>query len=582
MAFEGLLNNGVRFAERLASGFSEERTWPQLVHIATDGETYGHHHPHGDMALAYALQHIESNQLAVLTNYAQFLDEHPPTHEVQIFENSSWSCVHGVERWRSNCGCSSGHPGWNQEWRAPLRAALDFLRDVLAPSYQDRASELLRDPWAARNDYIEVVLDRSPENVDRFFARQASRPLDGEEMITALKLLEMQRHAMLMYTSCGWFFDELSGIETVQVLHYAGRAVRLAQELFGDGIESAFIEQLAKAKSNLPEAGDGARIYEKWVKTAALDLPKVGAHYAISSLFESYDDHATIYCYSADRREHSSLDSGNTRLAVGRARFTSDITRESADLTYGTLHFGDHNISGGVREFQGEERYREMVGQASDAFSRADFPEVIRIFDKEFGTGIYSLKSLFRDEQRKIVNLILASTVKEAEAISAQVYEHHASLVRYLASLSMPLPRVFQAAAEFALNRSLKQAFSNGRLDPDRVQGLLQEAAAVRVPLDVPALEFELRKRIERAATEFGENPAGLDAFRQLNLLVRLAAGTSLNVNLAKVQNICYEKLIPASRDFRSRAAEGDPDAQEWMRLFDALIDKLSISAPDR
>src|ERR1700731_2433809 len=200
------------------------------------------------MALAFALQHIESKQLARVTNYAEFLATNPPTHEVEIFENSSWSCVHGVERWKSNCGCNSGgHGDWNQLWRAPLRAALDWLRDEVNPLFEEKASPLLKNPWDARDEYIQVILNRSDASVEAFFSKHATHPLSHEEQVAALKLLEMQRHAMLMYTSCGWFFDELSGLETVQVIHYAGRAVELAKEFLGAEIEAQFLEHLRQA-----------------------------------------------------------------------------------------------------------------------------------------------------------------------------------------------------------------------------------------------------------------------------------------------------------------------------------------------
>ncbi|MBC7323689.1 MAG: DUF3536 domain-containing protein, partial [Moorella sp. (in: Bacteria)] len=278
VAFEKLLTNGERFARRLLGGFREERSAPQLVNIATDGETYGHHHRHGDMALAYAIHYIESNKLARITNYAEYLEQHPPTHEVEINENTSWSCAHGVERWRNNCGCNSGlRPGWNQAWRAPLRNALNWLRNTAAPLYEERARQFLKDPWAARNDYITVILDRSPESLQQFLKKHAHRELGPEEQVAVLKLLEMQRHAMLMFTSCGWFFDEISGIETVQVLQYAGRVVQLARELFHSELESQFLEMLAQAKSNIAEHKDGAHIYEKFVKPAMVDLLKVGA-----------------------------------------------------------------------------------------------------------------------------------------------------------------------------------------------------------------------------------------------------------------------------------------------------------------
>jgi alpha-amylase/alpha-mannosidase (GH57 family) len=158
VAFERLLTRGEHFAQRLVGAFSEKRTWPQLLHIATDGESYGHHHRFGDMALAYALHYIESNDLAHLTNYGEYLEKCPPTHQVEIFEKTSWSCAHGVDRWWSDCGCNSGgRPGWNQAWRTPLRNSLDWLRDNLAPVYEEKARQFLKAPWEARDAYIGVI-----------------------------------------------------------------------------------------------------------------------------------------------------------------------------------------------------------------------------------------------------------------------------------------------------------------------------------------------------------------------------------------------------------------------------------------
>ena len=282
VAFEDVLKSGDAFARRLTDAFSVKKDWPQLVHIATDGETYGHHHRFADMALAFALQCIEKDSLAKITNYGEFLEKYPPTHEVEIIEKTSWSCVHGIDRWWSDCGDATGsgnHPGWNQKWRTPLRNAFDWLRDTLAPRYEEKAMQLLRDPWAARDGYIDVILDRSRENVNNFFGKYATHELSEEERITALKLLELQRHAMLMYTSCGWFFDEISRPEPVQVIQYAGRVVQLAKDLFGDDIEEDFLKILEQAKSNIPEQGDGRRIYKTLLKPSMM----------VTNLSDSYD-----------------------------------------------------------------------------------------------------------------------------------------------------------------------------------------------------------------------------------------------------------------------------------------------------
>src|SRR5690606_20674525 len=214
VAFENLLRNGEYLANRLLGAFSDELTDNGLVHIATDGETYGHHHRHGEMALAYALHYIEENKLACLTNYGEYLEKNPPTYVAEIFKNTSWSCAHGIERWRSDCGChTGGEPGWNQAWRGPLRDALDWLRDRIMPLYEMKAGRYFSDVWAVRDEYVTVLTDRSPEAVSSFLNKHSGRELQPDERVECLKLLELQRHCLLMYTSCGWFFNELSGIE---------------------------------------------------------------------------------------------------------------------------------------------------------------------------------------------------------------------------------------------------------------------------------------------------------------------------------------------------------------------------------
>ncbi len=580
VAFEGLLNNGETFAARLLGGFSDQRTWPQLMHIATDGETYGHHHRFGDMALAYALHQIESNNLAKLSNYGEFLEKHPPQVEVQIVENSSWSCSHGVERWKSDCGCNSGRHGWNQAWRAPLRAALDRLRDELAPKYQVEAAELLQDPWRARDDYAEVVLDRSPDNLDRFFAAHArqGRRLDESDRIRALKLLELQRHAMLMYTSCGWFFDELSGLETVQVIMYAARAIQLAQELFGDHIEQAFLERLAHARSNLPEHGTAAEIYRKGVKPAAIDLPKVAAHYAISSLFERYEEKDAIFCYEVEREDHRLEESGRARLSLGRARVRSRITREEALLTYGAIHLGDHNITAGVRPFPGDQGYEEMVRDAQASFSMADFPQTIRILDRHLGGAIYNLRSLFKDEQRKIVDIILNSTLEEAESALRQLYETHAPLLRFLSEMGAHIPKVFTMMGEFVVNGSLRREFESGFIDVDRVRVLLDVARRESIHLDGAGLGYTLRHSVEDMLERLQRKPDDLPLLGRLVEVVDLASTLPFAVDLWRWQNRYYEML----RDTRPWIAGlHNEKSEQWLRKFDELGEKLKIRVPE-
>ena len=577
VAFEGLLNNGEDFARRLLSGFSDERSRPQLVHIATDGESYGHHHRRGEMALAYALQYIESNNLARLTNYGQFLDLHPPTYEAEIVENSSWSCVHGIERWRSDCGCNSGRPGWHQQWRGPLRAAFDWLRDEVAPAFEERAGRLFRDPWAARDDFIAVILDRSRDSVERFLAKHAARDLTREEKVEALSLMELQRHAMLMYTSCGWFFDELSGIETVQVMQYAGRAVQLAEKVLGRQLEEPFVKRLALAKSNLAELGDGAQIYERWVKPSVIDLHSVAAHYAVSSLFESYEKKTNVYCYTVECEDMRVSQAGDLRLGIGRAKVTSNVTWDSATLSFGVIHFGDQNLSGGVREFQGEQAYEAMAEQVSAAFERMDLPHVIRLLDREFSELTYSLRSLFRDEQRKILGMVLKSAEEETEAIYRQVYDRYASLARYLASLGAPLPKEFRTAAEIVLNNDLNRALEKQTPDVAEVRKLLHHAKTWGIELDTRRLSHTLERTLERAADLLRASPADLPTVEDMLAQVDLIRSLPFEVDLWRVQNVYYDLLRRAYARYWRRLEQPAGSDQTWLERFLLLGEKLGM-----
>lgn len=579
VAFEGLLVRGEGFANRLRDAFSDDRSGPQLVHIATDGETYGHHHRYGEMGLAYALHYIETNDLARVTNYAEFLERHPPTHEVQIVEDTSWSCPHGLERWRADCGCSTGgHPGWNQAWRAPLREGLDWLRDTLAPFFEEQAGMFLTDPWKARDDYIDVILDRSPETHERFLADHARRPLTEPETVEVLKLLELQRHAMLMYTSCGWFFSDLSGIETVQVLQYAGRAVQLARELGGDALEPRFLERLEQARSNVPRHGDGRHIYEQFVRPAMLDLSEVGAHYAVSSLFGEHPEQAAIGCYRAEREDYQTFEAGKVRLVVGRARFTSVVTHESALQSFAVLHFGDHNLNCGVRAFEDEEVYQTLVDEITEPFARADFPEVLRFLDKNFGGSTYSLRSLFRDERRKVLNLILESTLEEAESLHSQLYENHAPLLRFLKDLGIPPPKAVYASAEFVLNSRLRQALdSSDEFDLGRIGTLLDEAQMEDVSLDTASLEYVFRQSMERMAERLSASPTDLSLLQKLEEAAGLMESLPFEVNTWRVQNVFYEMVQTVYPEVKRRAEQGDAQAQEWVGSFVALGEKLSV-----
>ena len=583
VAFEGLLNSGGAFADRLAAGFRDDREGPQLVHIATDGETYGHHHPFGEMALTHALRLIEERGAARLTNYGEMLARSAPDHEVQIAEPTSWSCVHGVERWRANCGCNAGHPGWNQAWRAPLRDALDWLRDALVRVYEEHAGRDLRDPWAAREAYIDVILDRGPEAVDAFFAAHGRPELGREERPRALRLLEMQRHALLMYTSCGWFFDELSGIETVQVLMYAARAIQLA-ERFGAHLEDEFTRRLATARSNIPRWGDGARIYRRAVRPSFVTLSRVVAHYGISGLFDPYDEDARVFSYTVRRLDGRREESGGHAVATGLVSVASRITGEVEQAAFAVLHLGGTDVQCGVRMNASAEWYEKTKSDIFESFLTKGPSDAVRLLDGAFSESLYALSNLFTEARRRVVGLIIEERLARFEGVYKELYEESRPLVAFMRDSGVPVPPAIVMAAEYTLIKDLVDALARAPRDPlpDRALEIARELETLELTNHVGELELLIRRGAEARVEALLGDPLGPD-LDQVHRLLDLAGALGTSVNLWQVQNT-YHAAARAHRGTLSQRAEAEGErVAEFWRLGERLnfaLDHLRAPIP--
>ena len=574
VAFERLLHKGEYLADRLVGAFSATRKRPQLVHIATDGETYGHHHPKGDMALAYALDYIEKHELAQLTNYGEFLELSPPTHEVQIHEDTSWSCPHGVARWRADCGCSTGAPfGWNQQWRTPLRDALDWLRDQVSPRFENDGRELFGHPWRARNHYIDVILEPGEESVERFLRQLGHGDLSPSQRVRALELLELQRNAMLMYTSCGWFFNDISGIETQQILRYAGRVLQLARSCFGIDLEAAFLERLSSAKSNLPGQGSAREVYERHVRPATVEFAGVAAHYAIASLFETFPARSHIYCYDIEREDLQIFEAGSAKVSTGKLRIRSRVTHESQRVMFGVLYLGDVKLTGGSRPLESDEAYDTLRTGLGDPELRNDFAAVVRLLDRNFESLPFSIRSLFRDEQRSILSLIWTAALSEAEAAFRALHDRYVPLVKLHSDLSVPLPKVLYAAAEADLNLRLRRALERDDVPRPLVDSLLKQARSEQVSLDNASLAFAFKQTLDRAVARFAATPEDLATLETLYATVDLARSLPFEIDLGKAQNAYYRMFGQT----RARAGGNGEAHERWMELFRALGPMLSM-----
>jgi alpha-amylase/alpha-mannosidase (GH57 family) len=508
VAFGNLLERGEHLADRLRAGFAED-DGPQLVHCATDGESYGHHRLFGDMALAAATERLDADPAVTLTNYAAFLAAHPPAWEADIREATSWSCAHGVERWRADCGCRT-RADWHQRWRAPLREALDWLRDQADAFYEARASAYLKDPWAARDGYAEVLFDRSPERLEAFLAAHQRAPLDAAARVDVRRLLELQKNRLLMYTSCGWFFDEISALEPVQVLRYAAMALQHLVALGGERLESAFVQRLAAAPSNVAELGDGARVYRRLIVPAVVDLPRVVAHHAITGLFDDHAEATECYAWCVERRDEARATLQGTALRLERVRVTSAVTGETAEAACAVLHLGGHDISCKVRMPVEDAAWGRARDDLLDRFARQGLPDLVRALDGHFPGTPFGLPHLFLEERRRVLAAVVRSTLDRHEETYRRIWDENRKLVHYLREVDAPVPDALALVARHVLEQEALAALAEvpalGKL-PARVFELAEEARGLGLTLDLVPARPAMREAVYAALARVAEAP---------------------------------------------------------------------------
>ncbi|MCE7864775.1 MAG: DUF3536 domain-containing protein [Bacteroidetes bacterium CHB5] len=568
IAFNGLLNDGKRFADRLL-GALEEGDVPQLIHVATDGETYGHHHKHGEMALAYCLDYIEKGGQARLTNYAQFMELFPPQDEVEIIENSSWSCVHGVERWRSNCGCNSGKPGWHQLWRQPLREALDWLRDRAIEIFEREGAKVLRNPWAARNEYINIVLKRSDENVKRFLKDHAVSEASSNRI---LRILEIQRHAMLMYTSCGWFFDEISGIETTQVMQYACRVIQLASQIGDVDLEPEFIQRLEAAPSNAAQYENGGGVYKKMVLPSLTNLQRVGIHYAVSSIFEDEPESLIIFNYVTANESFIKKEAGEQKLVMGITKVRSLVTRSEKKFAFAVVYLGKHNIIGNISLDMEHDRFSDVQIRIVEAFEEGRLGDVIGLMQTYFGSEKYTIWHLFRDEKRKVLDMIAQESMAELESSLRRSYNRDYPLINALANNDIPIPNTYKTTFEYILNADLIRIFQSDKINIKEMERIVSELARWNLKIEDPGKLSRLAsesvfKELKRISSE-REN---VKRMQRLNRVFPLLEKFQLEPNFHKSQNLYFE----ISMENRQRPHETLEEA--WIEQFSLLGKNLGV-----
>lgn len=600
IAFGSLLNNGEQFVDRMISTFSGRDDSPCLLSIATDGETYGHHHRFADMALSYALHLIEEKELARITIFGEYLESHPPEYEVEIYENTSWSCTHGIGRWNSDCGCRTFHaclisdPGecislenttppynprqWNQKWRGPLREAMDNLNVSLSAMYQKDAPFLFSNPAAARNEYIDLILDKSEECLQSFISKHMIPGLSSDQVIRALKLLEVQRNALLMYTSCGWFFDELSGIETVQVMMYACRAIELAQDLSGYDYEPAFTGILSRAVSNIPSTGTGADVYEKYVKTSVVQRDQIACFCAISTLISGPLQEKSLYRYHINCGGCKIERSNNLGLLTGTLILKSQLTHEESHLIIVSIWIGELVYVGGIKDYVSEVDGAQIEQNLWDAFGRRDNQELIRSLKKNCNTTI-PFRHIFPDGRRRIQESVLAATMVELESHLCQVFTGEIPLVKSLSSEGNAPPAVLISLEQYMLNAEVRRCLESNEGDIRLLQHAVTRLIMSRASPDNRMLSGSATGRISRDIRKIMLEPHSLQNISVLNLLFRVLMPLSLPLDLRESQNLyfaCHSQCI----DNAMKNVQGDEESQKLVDEIRDLGKHLEIYDP--
>lgn len=569
VAFNNLLSNGKDFADRLLSSLGDSNGEELLAHIATDGESYGHHHRHGDMALAFALNYIDEKSDASVTNYGEFLEMHPPKNEARIIEDTSWSCVHGVERWRSNCGCHTGGlPGWDQKWRKPLRDSLDWLRDILIKLYETEGKKVLKDPWAARNDYIDIILNRDSESVNKFLDKH-SKDNSKIDRNGILRLLEMQRNAMLMYTSCGWFFNDISGIETEQILQYAARAIQLAYQLSGKEYEKDFVKILDEAQSNIEEEGTGGNLYEDRVIPSRLNLLRVGMHYAVASLFNPNPDELHIFNYEAKSEFFDYREAGIQRLVIGRTSITSLTTYTERNFVFAAIYLGQHNIIGNITHEMDEEAFQKMYDAVVKDFRDSNLSGLIGKMQEFFGPEKYSIWHLFKDEKLSVLNMITGEYLTKIKTELREIYNSDYQLINALKSEKITPPKIYIHAFEYVFNQDLMEVLQTEPLDTIKLKTIANKIIKWEVSID-PTIPYEkiITEIINKSLMRVYLGLDDKNDLKNINEIFEFLDLFNFRLVLYQSQNLYFK--ISRSKVVKSRS-------EEWMQDFNELGKNLGI-----
>ncbi len=494
IGFEDLLASSFNFAERLGSAVRHDGRPAQLISVATDGETFGHHKMGTEKCLAYAFTREFPQRGWQVTNYGDYLHRCPPTWEVVLKPVTAWSCSHGVNRWQDDCGCARSDQH-HQKWRKPLRQALDWLRDQLIPVYEAELGQMLHAPWQARDEYIEVVANRDPAAVTAFLKRHQRHPLLLQEQVRSLQLLEMARHTLLMYTSCGWFFEEISRPEGVQILRYASRALDLAERVTGLALEAKFLERLAQAPSNDSQYRTGAEVYQQLIQPTQFSLGQIAIHYIFETLVQPRAEVPVLFFgYRIQVLDEQRYSFGPLTLTIGKLQLTSGANWDSERLAFVLFHGGGWEFHGRLlwgNRCEAPKAYEALKQGLGQALLEGGVAHFVTALDHYCGTDdAFGLSDLRAEERHLLMAKLTEGTLIQLDQLYAQVYRENYGILMTFRQEGLALPPALRVAAQVTLNH--------------RAQSIAQhlETSLLRAEDSWPAAGMSLLKSLEAIATE--------------------------------------------------------------------------------
>ena len=546
IGFEHLLTNSYLLVEKFQQ-FIWDANRPILISTCTDGESYGHHEKFGEMCLAHFIKHSSQKHGLTLTNYGQFLELYKPTHEVQIKsgfqgEGTAWSCAHGVGRWIRNCGCSDGgYPSWNQHWRTPLREAFNWLHDQILKAYQIKASHLLKDLQQAKNSYINIISNRNPENRREFLKKFCTKKnITDHESALIFRFMEALYQCQLLFTSCAWFFADISGLEPIQNLKYAARAIQLIKIYLKNDLENDFLNKLIFIKSNNASQGTAKDIYNKEVKSSIINYKMIVSNYAIVSFILNEFKPRKIYNYNIEPVNHEQRKNINKPLEKGMVWLHDNYTGEKLGYIYFLFPKSIRNM-----------RCYTLNNKENFEFNITTIETIEQEISILTNEKYYTIKDLFTDNREQIIKLAFSKQMKQTEKMLDKLYDKNIELLETFYETRLPIPKILKTLCEYVYSNKIDNTLikqDSQSLESEKIAETFKYANRLGFNVKSEKIQKDIDRLFKNQLYLLENGPNNEDYVKNILEILNLADSLSLSLDLDNYTNIVYKIINSYSK----------------------------------